>query len=388
MTRLDVALIGAGRFAGFISAAAQNLPELAIRVVADPDRKRAQALADSIGADATTHWREAVSTVDAVVIATPPSTHAQIARTALLAGRHVFCEKPLAMTSQEAWELAELAKDRDRVLVVDHVLRYNPLLRALLSLQGELFGPLQRFCFENDASDEDLDPGHWFWDEAASGGIFVEHGVHFFDAAAMLIEGPATAVKATAARRTPAGPVDLVSATVLHGPDVLATHTHGFTHAHRCERQLMRLDYGTIEVRVDGWIPVAATLDGWTDDAGAAIVEGLPERVSELLGDLPGASILSTVRRNAGETADARGRGKPLHIPHSVHAHVTLGGPAAKQDVYAASVRAALADLVRCSETGTEPVSNGRTAAAAVTVAEAAMRAAADGHAIDLSGAR
>ena len=81
--------------------------------------------------------------------------------------------------------------------------------------------------------------------------------MHFFDAAAMLLGRPVTSVQASAARRTGTGLVDLVSATVHHGRDVLATHTHSFTHAHRCERQLMRLDYGAAEARVDGWIPIA-----------------------------------------------------------------------------------------------------------------------------------
>ena len=123
---------------------------------------------------------------------------------------------------------------------------------------------------------------HWFWDESRSGGIFVEHGVHFFDAAAMLLDREATSVQAVAARR-PDGPVDLVSATVSHGDAVLATHTHSFTHARRCERQLMRLDCGTAEVRVDGWIPVHAVIDAWTDDAGLATAQGLPDRTSEML---------------------------------------------------------------------------------------------------------
>ena len=141
-------------------------------------------------------------------------------------------------------------------------------------LQEHLIGRPHRFLFENDASDEDLPDDHWFWDERRSGGILVEHGVHFFDAAAMLVHRPVTAVQGTSARR-PGGPVDMVTATAHHGDDVLATHTHSFTHAHRCERQLMRLDHGAAETRVEGWIPVAARIDAWTDDAGARVCEEL-----------------------------------------------------------------------------------------------------------------
>jgi predicted dehydrogenase len=374
MTVLTVALVGAGRFATFIADAATDLRGLSWAAVADPDRERAETLATRLGVTAVEEWQDLLDDprIDALVVATPPGSHAEIVRAALTAGKHVFCEKPLATTSVEARDLAELADKEGRVLVVDHVLRYNPLLRALPPLRDGLLGPLQRFCFENDASDEDLGPDHWFWDESRSGGIFVEHGVHFFDAAAMLVDRPATAVQASVARRTAAGPVDLVSATVTHGPDVLATHTHGFTHAHRCERQLMRLDHGNAEVQVEGWIPVQGVVDAWTDDTGVHAAEALAEQAPD------GLSVSTEVARDAGSRS-ARGRGEPLDVPHHVRIQLSLGGHAAKQDVYAASVRAALADLLHCAATGERPQSNGWTAASAVAVAEAATSAAATG---------
>ncbi|RYU15086.1 Gfo/Idh/MocA family protein [Nocardioides iriomotensis] len=380
MTDLGVGLVGAGRFATFIAEAAADLPGLAWRGVADPDAAAAEVLATRLAVPTVAEWRDLLDdpAVDAVVIASPPATHAEIVRAAIESGRHVFCEKPLATGAAEALELARLADREQRALVVDHVLRYNPLLRALLPLRGSLLGPVQRFCFENDASDEDLHAGHWFWDASRSGGIFVEHGVHFFDAAAMLVDRPATSVQASAARRKADAPPDLVSATVTHAPDVLATHTHGFSHAHRCERQLMRIDFGNAEVRVEGWIPVEGVIDAWTDDAGVAAAEALPDQAPEGLVATP------VVTRDAG-TPSARGRGRSLEVPHHVRVQLSLGGHAAKMNVYAASVRAAVADLVHCARSGDVPVSNGWTAAAAVVVAEAATTAAATGGTVALS---
>ena len=319
------------------------------------------------------------------MVATPPADHAGIARAALEAGKHVFCEKPLALEDADAADLVDTVERTGRVLVVDHVLRYNPLLRALTRLRGSLLGPVQRFCFENDASDEDLGDDHWFWDASRSGGIFVEHGVHFFDAAALLLDREATSVTAAAARR-PGGPVDLVSATVTHGEDVLATHTHSFTHAHRCERQLMRLDCGPAEVRVEGWIPVHAVVDAWTDDAGLRFAEALPDRVGELLhvdgfrlGPRAGVTVVS--RPDAG-TRRARGRGAELDVPHHVRVELTLGGHEAKPEAYAESVRAAMTDLVARIADGGVPFSGVREGAAAVAVATAATRSAHDQRAV------
>jgi hypothetical protein len=179
--------------------------------------------------------------------------------------------------------------------------------------------------------------------------------------------------------------VDLVSATVMHGPAVLATHTHSFTHAHRCERQHLRLDYGAAEARVEGWIPVDAVIDAWTDDAGARLVESLPFQVEDTLsvdGFRLGAEarITTQVRRDVASSAAARGRGRSLDVPHHVRIELTLGGPAAKAQVYAESVRAAMSDLVAAVRTGTTPFSSVREGAAAVAVAAAATRAGLDGR--------
>ena len=388
---VGLGIVGAGGFASFLAESVASLPSVAVRAVADTRPEAAQRLAGRYGASATGSWQELLSRadVDAVAVATPPVGHAAVARAALEAGKHVFCEKPLALDEETASDLVAAVERTGKVLVVDHVLRYNPILRALIWLQGSgsLLGPVQRFCFENDASDEDLGEGHWFWDETQSGGIFVEHGVHFFDAASMLVVPEAAAVTAVAAHR-PDGTVDLVSATVRHGDGVLATHTHSFTHAHRCERQLMRLDCGAAEVRVEGWIPVHAVIDAWTDDAGLRVAEDLPRRTPELmhvdgfrLGEAAGIDV--TVRRDAAPSR-ARGRGTPLEVPHHVRVELTLGGHAAKPQAYAESVRAAMTDLVSRVRDGGSPYSGVREGAAAVTVAAAANRAAQTGQAVVL----
>jgi hypothetical protein len=174
--------------------------------------------------------------------------------------------------------------------------------------------------------------------------------------------------------------VDLVSATVVHGDDTLATHTHSFTHAHRCERQLMRLDCGPAEVRVYGWIPVHAQIDAWTDDAGLRVAEALPGRAAELLhvdGFRPGsaAGIRVSSHRDAA-TSRARGRGQALELPHRTHVELTLGGHDAKREAYVESVRAAMTDLVDRIADGGRPASGVHEGAAAVAIANAATRAA------------
>lgn len=71
------------------------------------------------------------SLVDALVIATPVVTHYDLARQALLAGKHVFVEKPIALRSSEAQQLIDLAEQKKRVLMVDHLLEYHPAVERL-----------------------------------------------------------------------------------------------------------------------------------------------------------------------------------------------------------------------------------------------------------------
>ncbi len=70
--------------------------------------------------------------IEAVAIATPAAFHAVHARQALEAGKHVFVEKPLAMSVPDGQLLGKMARDRQRILMVGHVLRYHPVVRKLL----------------------------------------------------------------------------------------------------------------------------------------------------------------------------------------------------------------------------------------------------------------
>lgn len=87
--------------------------------------------------------------IDAVIIATPPSTHGGLVRTALNAGKHVFVEKPLCLDVCEAKKLNALAQDANLTLMVGHLLLYHPAFQAVKRLveNGEL-GKL-RYVYSN-----------------------------------------------------------------------------------------------------------------------------------------------------------------------------------------------------------------------------------------------
>lgn len=110
----------------------------ALVAVADQDPSVAAALADRFGVAALPV--DAVATasgVDAVVIATPPASHAALVAAALDAGRHVLVEKPLSLDMGVARALAAQARAADRILMTGHVLRYHPAFCALEALVRE-----------------------------------------------------------------------------------------------------------------------------------------------------------------------------------------------------------------------------------------------------------
>lgn len=69
--------------------------------------------------------------IKAVVIAVQPAYHYEMAKAALLQGKHAFVEKPLALTAKECQNLIQLAEDRKLVLMVGHVFEYNPAVRKV-----------------------------------------------------------------------------------------------------------------------------------------------------------------------------------------------------------------------------------------------------------------
>ena len=82
--------------------------------------------------------------IDAIAIATPAPTHYELAAAALLAGKDVFVEKPMALQAAEADQLEALATERNRMLMVGHLMEYHPAIQKLseLSASGE-FGDLR-----------------------------------------------------------------------------------------------------------------------------------------------------------------------------------------------------------------------------------------------------
>ncbi|MGW2227171.1 Gfo/Idh/MocA family protein [Streptomyces formicae] len=158
---------------------------------------------------------DVLDTVEAVDICTPTPTHKELALAAVAAGRHVVCEKPLALTAHDAGEIATAADAAGVRLHPAHVVRYFPAYAAMREavVRGDL-GELAVLRFTRGGARPQWAP--WFGDPAQSGGVIMDLMVHDIDIARW-IAGDVVRVHARTrgAERATGTPADVVTATAV-----------------------------------------------------------------------------------------------------------------------------------------------------------------------------
>jgi scyllo-inositol 2-dehydrogenase (NAD+) len=180
MSRLRVALVGAGR-AGALHAG--NLADYAARAevvaVVDERREAAEALGPGVGMD------EALERCDAVVISTPTFTHRELVVRTAEAGKHVFCEKPMALTLAECDEMIEAAERAGVVLQIGFMRRFQPeFVEARRRIEaGDVGEPM---VIKSLTRGPGLPPP-WAWDLERSNGMLAEVNSHDFDSVRWLV---------------------------------------------------------------------------------------------------------------------------------------------------------------------------------------------------------
>ncbi len=141
--KITVAQVGCGYWGPNLLRNLVALPECRVAMLVEASAERrayGQTTFPDIPATADLERALADPAIDALVIATPARTHHGLARRALLAGKHIFVEKPLAMSVAEVDELAAIAVERGRVVMTGHTFLYNSAVRYLRTLveSGEL----------------------------------------------------------------------------------------------------------------------------------------------------------------------------------------------------------------------------------------------------------
>jgi predicted dehydrogenase len=154
MNTLGVGIIGTGTWGTVHARTYGSMPGVKVAGVADLVSERAETLAEETGAKAYTDYREVLAddAIQAVSIVTPDFAHAEIALAAAQAGKHILCEKPLAMTVEECEAIVAAAAKAGVKLMVDFHARWSPpFYKARQAIQkGDIGVPQHVYYRLND----------------------------------------------------------------------------------------------------------------------------------------------------------------------------------------------------------------------------------------------
>ena len=335
MNKIRIGAIGAGGFGLFALQQFLQVEGTELVAMAGTHREPALAMARQFGLAETLEVEGLLQLdqVDLVYIATPPFLHYGQVRAALEAGKHVICEKPLALSLTQADELLKLAHAGDRLCIANLMQRYNPLFEAVRQLiDSNVIGNCLHGWFDNAAGDEGLSAEHWFWDRTKSGGIFIEHGVHFFD----LFEGwlgKGEVLSSQRILRPGSGIEEQVQCVVRYANGELINFYHGFTQPARLERQEFRLLFERGELTLEEWVPTRMRLRAVVDE----------EQSRRLMQIFPDAR-LDVLESYSGSKRLTRGRHKNFDTYQKIDLHAGLGSE--KMRRYCELLRALFADQI------------------------------------------
>ena len=274
MKTFKIGIIGYGGFGRFLDYWWSKLENVEVVAVAD----HGHHLQDVKNHKTYHDWNALINDpeIDIVSIVTPPNLHAQMACAAMKAGKHVVLEKPVAISEEEVNEILATQKETGKVITVNHMIRYNPIIQNLMQLgQSGALGKLRHVVVNNYAQDAALPVDHWFWKEELSGGILVEHGVHFFDIVHALSDQQYSKVYGCSHHRNESQR-DRVAAMVLYNEGLIASYYHAFSGPGFFEQTTIHLAYDLARVEIEGWMPMKGTVKALVNEKTQKQFENLP----------------------------------------------------------------------------------------------------------------
>ena len=185
-TKLRVGVIGTGFGSTVQIPAFRANPRVEVVAVASGQPGKARRVAAQFGVRHAfdDYAALAAADLDLVSITAPPHLHRPMALAAIAAGRHVLCEKPMALSSAEATEMLAAAERVRVVHLIDHELRFNPNRRRAKSLIDAGFVGRPRHAVITMMNSSRLDPGcpwGWWFDADRGGGLLGAVGSHQVD---------------------------------------------------------------------------------------------------------------------------------------------------------------------------------------------------------------
>ncbi len=178
MDKIKIGIIGAGYIGGVHASVLARDERVRVSAIYDLVDERAQSLSRSSGANVSSSAEELIASSDAVYITTPNTKHTELAITAAAAGKHVFCEKPMATNLADAQKVLEAAGKSNAVFQVGHNRRFAPVYATLKQMISEEAAPHSAHVKMNRG--ELVNP-EWVGDPLVTGGFLYETTIHMFD---------------------------------------------------------------------------------------------------------------------------------------------------------------------------------------------------------------
>ena len=189
---INVAMIGFGLSGRYLQAPYLVLnPNFKLKTVVTNSSKTPQELYDFVEVCHNFEEVLADASIDLVCVNTPSASHFEYAQKALLAGKHVLVEKPMAATAEQVQILIDLAKKQQKVLSVYQNRRFDSDFRTLQKIvQGGLLGELLSFEASYHRFKPTLNPKKWKEVPAPANGILFDLGAHLIDQVISLFGTP------------------------------------------------------------------------------------------------------------------------------------------------------------------------------------------------------
>lgn len=178
MDKIKIGIIGAGYIGGVHASVLARDERVRVSAIYDLVDERAQSLLSSSGANVSPSAEDLIASSDAVYITTPNTKHTELAITAAAAGKHVFCEKPMATNLADAQKVLDAAGKSKAVFQVGHNRRFAPVYAALKQMISEEAAPHSAHVKMNRG--ELVNP-EWVGDPQITGGFLYETTIHMFD---------------------------------------------------------------------------------------------------------------------------------------------------------------------------------------------------------------
>ncbi|WP_299651314.1 inositol 2-dehydrogenase [uncultured Jannaschia sp.] len=331
---LSFAILGAGRIGKVHAQAVATTDGARLAAIADPVALAAEALAGTYGADIRTIDEiEGATDIDAVIICTPTDTHADLIERFARAGKAIFCEKPVDLSVARVRACLAVVEETRATLMVGFNRRFDPDFLALkAAIDDGQVGTVEMVTLTS------RDPGPPPYDYIErSGGIFKDMTIHDFDVARWLLGEEVETVQA--------------AASVLVDPEIGR-----------------RGDYDSVNVILSTGSGRQCTI---TNSRRATY--GYDQRI-EVLGS-EGSISAGNVHESRTVLAKAVGFTRPPLLDFFMTR-------------YTAAYAAEIAAFVRAVQTGGTPPTTGHDGLMALVLAEAALRSARDGRAIQVSEVR